>query len=182
MIENGEVSFDVRLDTRGFEGVLGDLEDRARSFGNTLNTALRRAVVDGRDLEAVLRGVADRMADIALDIGLRPLENLFAGAVSGLAEGAVRRIVPFADGGVVSAPTYFPMGGETGLMGEAGAEAILPLSRGSDGRLGVASGSGGAAPTIVFNVTASDAASFRKSEAQISAMLARAVGRGTRGL
>jgi phage-related minor tail protein len=181
MIENGEVSFDVRLDTRGFEGVLGDLENRARSFGNTLNTALRRAVVDGRDLEAVLRGVADRMADIALDVGLRPLENLFAGAVSGLAEGAVRRIVPFADGGVVSAPTYFPMGGETGLMGEAGAEAILPLSRGSDGRLGVASGSG-SAPTIVFNVTAEDAGSFRKSEAQITAMLARAVGRGTRGL
>jgi phage-related minor tail protein len=68
-------------------------------------------------------------------------------------------------------------------MGEAGAEAILPLARGADGRLGVAAG--GAAQTAVqvtFNVTTPDAASFAKSEAQVTAMLARAVGRGRRGL
>jgi hypothetical protein len=35
---------------------------------------------------------------------------------------------------------------------------------------------------VVFNVTATDAASFRKSEGQISAMLARSVSRGNRGL
>lgn len=44
----------------------------------------------------------------------------------------------FAQGGVVNQPTYFPMaGGKMGLMGEAGAEAIMPLKRGSDGKLGV---------------------------------------------
>jgi lambda family phage tail tape measure protein len=44
----------------------------------------------------------------------------------------------FANGGVVSSPTLFPMaGGSTGLMGEAGAEGILPLSRASNGKLGV---------------------------------------------
>jgi len=91
--------------------------------------------------------------------------------------------VPFAKGGVVSTPSYFPMGGEIGLAGEAGAEAILPLARGADGRLGVAAGAGqGAGAPIVFNVTTPDAQSFLKSEAQVSAMLARAVGRGTRGL
>jgi phage-related minor tail protein len=75
------------------------------------------------------------------------------------------------------------MGRGTGLMGEAGAEAILPLARGSDGRLGVAAPGGrGAGPQVVFNVRTPDAASFRKSEAQISGMLARAVTRGGRTL
>jgi hypothetical protein len=47
------------------------------------------------------------------------------------------RVTAFADGGVVGAPTYFPMaGGKTGLMGEAGPEAIMPLAR-VNGKLGV---------------------------------------------
>jgi tape measure domain-containing protein len=47
-------------------------------------------------------------------------------------------LVPFAGGGVVAGPTTFPMsGGRMGLMGEAGAEAIMPLRRGADGKLGV---------------------------------------------
>jgi hypothetical protein len=50
-------------------------------------------------------------------------------------------LVPFAKGGVVSRPTVFPFASGIGLMGEAGPEAILPLKRGADGRLGV-SGSG----------------------------------------
>lgn len=49
-------------------------------------------------------------------------------------------VIPFEDGGVVGGPTIFPMsGGRTGLMGEAGPEAIVPLSRGPDGKLGVRS-------------------------------------------
>ncbi len=74
------------------------------------------------------------------------------------------------------------MGDGFGLMGEAGSEAILPLKRGPDGRLGVAAGAGGAASqTIVFNVSTPDAGSFRKSEAQVSAMLTRATARGGAG-
>lgn len=47
-------------------------------------------------------------------------------------------VIPFADGGVVGSPTTFRMpGGRTGLMGEAGPEAIMPLARGPGGRLGV---------------------------------------------
>ncbi len=106
------------------------------------------------------------------------------GSLFAFADGGVpgRSITPFADGGVVSSPAFFPMGGGLGLMGEAGAEAILPLKRGSDGALGVAAPAGGGGAQIVFNVTATDAASFRKSEGQIAAMLARSVGRGQRGL
>jgi phage-related minor tail protein len=88
-------------------------------------------------------------------------------------------VTAFAKGGVVASPSYFSTGGGLGLAGEAGAEAILPLSRGSDGRLGVAAP--GRAVNVTFNVTASDARSFAASEAEISAMLLRAVKRGTRG-
>ncbi len=51
-------------------------------------------------------------------------------------------IQPFAMGGIVTKPTFFKYakGGEmqNGLMGEAGPEAIMPLKRGADGKLGVA--------------------------------------------
>lgn len=47
------------------------------------------------------------------------------------------KVSAFASGGVVSSPTLFPMKNGTGLMGEAGAEAIMPLKRTSNGRLGV---------------------------------------------
>ena len=50
---------------------------------------------------------------------------------------------------IVSKPTMFAFANGVGLMGEAGAEAIMPLQRGSDGKLGVrAAGAGGGAPVI----------------------------------
>ena len=67
-------------------------------------------------------------------------------------------------------------------MGEAGAEAILPLARGSDGRLGVQTGRAQQMPPVQVTVFARDVESFRRSETQVSAMVARAVGRGRRGL
>lgn len=173
-----------------FEG----LEARSRSFGSALTSALKGAVVDGKGLESVLRGLVLRMSDIALSVGLKPLEGLLSSGISTLlggtasvAHGGVTAfakggVIPFAKGGVVAAPTYFGMGGDLGLMGEAGAEAILPLRRGPDGALGVAAGGGSGGARIVFNVTTPDAASFRKSEGQIAAMLTRAVGRGQRSL
>lgn len=59
------------------------------------------------------------------------------------------QVVPFANGTVVSSPTYFPMAGnQTGLMGEAGPEAIMPLTR-VGGKLGVRSAGGGAGSAVV---------------------------------
>jgi phage-related minor tail protein len=48
--------------------------------------------------------------------------------------------MPFAKGGVVASPDQLSDAGRTGLMGEAGPEAIMPLARGADGRLGVQRG------------------------------------------
>ena len=70
---------------------------------------------------------------------------------------AKNKIVPYAKGGIVSKPTFFQYAnggsGRFGLMGEAGPEAIMPLRRGSDGRLGVEA-SGGVG-NVVVNVDAS---------------------------
>jgi phage-related minor tail protein len=67
-----------------------------------------------------------------------------------------------------------------GIAGERGAEAILPLSRGPDGRLGVAAPRGAASMQITFNIATPDADSFRRSETQIAAMVARATALGQR--
>ena len=61
------------------------------------------------------------------------------------------KVTPFASGGVVSRPTLFPMANGAGLMGEAGPEAIMPLKRGKDGKLGVEGGG----TTIVQNINVS---------------------------
>lgn len=53
------------------------------------------------------------------------------------------RMTAFANGGIVNGPTIFPMANGAGLMGEAGPEAIMPLKRGADGKLGVSGGGGG---------------------------------------
>ena len=76
--------------------------------------------------------------------------------------------MPFAQGGVVSAPSYFPLGRGLGVMGEKGAEAVMPLARGPDGRLGVRSSAGGRPMSVTVNVSTPDAESFRRSEAQVS--------------
>jgi hypothetical protein len=67
--------------------------------------------------------------------------DILSGSWGLFANGAAFRrgnVVPFAKGDVFSSPTYFPMSaGRTGVMGEDGEEAIMPLRRGPDGRLGV---------------------------------------------
>jgi lambda family phage tail tape measure protein len=186
-----DVSVTINADTAPFAAALKNLEQLSQNFGAQLNGAMKSAAVSGKDLDEILRRIGLSLAGMALSQGLQPLQSLtgsfFSKLVGGLAGiklfakgGVPGDVMPFASGGVVSTPTFFPMGQNAGLMGEAGSEAILPLQRSADGRLGVAASGGGAPVNVVFNVSAQDAASFRKSEAQITGMLARAVSRGTR--
>src|SRR3569623_230145 len=156
---------------------VGDLAD---SVGRSLSNAFRGAVRDGKSLKSVLADVSKAFADIALRAALKPVGNLISSAVEGLftATNPALGVTAFAKGGVVSAPSYFPTGSGLALAGEAGPEAIVPLARGADGRLGLAGGAGNI--NVTFNVTATDARSFAASEADVSAMLLRAVRRGTR--
>ncbi len=155
-----------------------------RSFGSAISRAFESAAIKGRSLGDVLRSLAASLASTALRAGMRPLEKMLGGAFGSLFSGlTAAKITPFADGGVVNSPVLFPMGGgRHGVMGEAGAEAIMPLARGADGKLGVRTDGQARAMTINFNVQANDAQSFLRSESQISALLARATRRGTRNL
>ena len=71
------------------------------------------------------------------------LGKIFSGLGPKQANGGVwnngMQMTAFAKGGVVSSPTMFGTSSGAGLMGEAGPEAIMPLTRGPDGRLGVSS-------------------------------------------
>jgi len=70
----------------------------------------------------------------------------------GAAQVATIAAQPFAKGGVVNGATLFNNGGGLGVMGEAGAEAIMPLARGANGELGVnASGAGSQEYTLIQN-------------------------------
>ena len=82
-------------------------------------------------------------------------------------------VIPFANGGIVGSPTMFGMsGGRTGLMGEAGPEAIMPLKRGSDGKLGV-EGGGNVTVHQTFNFSANGDESVKKIIAQAAPKIAQ---------
>lgn len=191
MTETTDLS-DTNTQAQALKQTLDDLDSRSRSFGSALSSALASATTGGKGLDGVLQGLASRLTNIALSAGLKPLETALGGAADSLSSGIGKlfgfarggvpgKVTAFADGGVVASPTYFPMGSDLGLMGEAGSEAILPLKRGSDGSLGVAS-SGGGGSSVVVNITTPDVQGFQKSQAQISAMLARTALRGQRNL
>ncbi|OJJ09168.1 phage tail protein [Alphaproteobacteria bacterium AO1-B] len=173
-----DLDLDVPLaDLEEFRTKMMEIDRSAQNISRSLVGGLKSALVDGKSLESVFKKIALSASSRVLNSALAPLEKA-AGSL-------FDTIIPFAKGGVVGAPALFSMGnGVSGLMGEAGPEAILPLARGADGRLGVRFAEGGRSPmpAVQVNVTSQDAESFRRSEAQVSAMVARAVGRGRRGL
>lgn len=82
-------------------------------------------------------------------------------------------------GSIVSKPTVFPFAKGIGLMGEAGPEAVLPLKRGSDGKLGVVAGSGQGGMTVNVNFS-SQGPVDRRTEAQVAQAATRGVQRAQR--
>lgn len=157
-------------------------------FGNGLRRAFEGVVLDGTKLSDSLRNLATSMADTVLKAALKPMTDQFGGLLAGVLGGGFAKggafvqgqVMPFARGGVVAQPTAFPMRGGTGLMGEAGPEAIMPLTRGPDGSLGVRSLGGGQPVTVVMNITTPDVAGFARSQSQIAAEAMRALARGQR--
>jgi lambda family phage tail tape measure protein len=110
--------------------------------------------------------------------GLGPLQGVnalkttipgFALSANGnvFAQNGIQR---FARGGVVNQPTVFPFANGVGLMGEAGPEAIMPLKRGRDGKLGVSGGGG-----TVVNVSVDASGSKVEGNAGQGQQLGRAI-------
>ena len=90
-----------------------------------------------------LLGVASSLSK-TVGFGVNAMGNVYA----------QNGIQKFARGGIVDKPTMFPFAKGIGLMGEAGPEAIMPLRRGRDGRLGVQATNGGGGVSVVVNVDA----------------------------
>jgi len=84
-------------------------------------------------------------------------------------------IVPYAMGGIVDRPMVFPFAKGIGLMGEAGPEAIMPLKRGADGRLGVAGGGGGTSVTVNVDASGSSVQGDGPNANQLGRVLGAAV-------
>lgn len=188
-----------------FEGELARMQETMVFTGREVNTlsrgiggGLRRAfdglIFDGLKLSDALRMVAQSMINGVYTTAMRPVQNALGGLVAQGVNSAMSsimpfkdggafsqgRVMPFAKGGVVSSPTSFPMRGGRGLMGEAGPEAIMPLARGADGRLGVQAAGGGRPVTVVMNIQTPDVQGFQRSQSQIAAQASRALSRGQR--
>lgn len=187
-----------------FDGELARMRETMLFTGREVNTlssgvggGLRKAfdglIFDGMKLSDALKSVANTITDTIYSIAMRPITGALGGFIAqGLssvmsagmpfaAGGAFSqgRVMPFARGGIVSSPTSFPMRGGRGLMGEAGPEAIMPLARGPDGRLGVAA-AGGRGVSVVMNISTPDVQGFQRSQSQIAAQVTRALSRGQR--
>lgn len=143
---------------------INDLRGALDSGLSSFVGALMRGESGAKALNAALQSLAQSLARMAQQMlmdglfggrggGGGLLSGLFRGFLGGGGSGvgigdewtyanggafSGGRVIPFASGGIVNRPTLFPMANGAGLMGEAGPEAIMPLRRGSDGKLGVA--------------------------------------------
>ena len=175
------------------EGIKGKLQEYYNSVKD-LGGAIGDAVVGGlkgledqltefvttgkANFQELATSILSDLARIALRAAIiGPITKMLGGLFPGfkLADGGVfaaNGIVPYAMGGIVDRPTLFPFanGGTigTGLMGEAGPEAIMPLRRGADGRLGVTSSQAGIV-NVTVNVDASGS-SVQGDQAQAKAL------------
>jgi len=164
-----------------------DLQAAVEGWGNASAQALVDFVVTGKaSFGSFAQSVIADLAKMAIQQAItKPLFAFIGGFLPGApvksAKGNVFNSPGLSSfsGSVVSRPTLFPFASGIGLMGEAGAEAILPLKRGSDGKLGV-SGGGGGAVTVSVSVDASGTKA--EGDSAQSSALGRMIGGAIRGV
>ena len=112
------------------------------AFGKMEDALVKFAQTGKLEFKALVSSILADLLKIAIRASITaPLMKALGFGVSFSAKGnafASNGIVPYRKGGVVEKPTMFKYGdSELGIMGEAGPEAILPLQRGPNGKLGV---------------------------------------------
>ena len=173
----------------------------AEELGMTFTSAFEDAIVNGEEFGDVLKGLeADLARLIVRKAVTEPLMqglsgfnwgSLFSGATVASANGNVFMNSPGLSaysGSVVDSPTVFPFAAGMGLMGEAGPEAILPLKRGANGKLGIEGGGGGVVVNVINNASGAQATASERQEngvrivdvmiEQVESAMSRRLGRG----
>ena len=147
-----------------------------------MEDALVNFVTTGKlSFKDLTRSIIADMARIAIQQSItKPLTNFIGGLFN--AKGNVFNqqglVSAYAKGGVVDKPTFFRYGGagKLGVLGEAGSEAILPLSRGSNGKLGVqASGGTGTVINVSVDASSTDVSGNANEGNQLGQAIANAV-------
>ncbi|MER2509780.1 MAG: phage tail tape measure protein [Amaricoccus sp.] len=196
----GGVASTFRRELDSVQGSMKGAGREATSMSRSVSSSLRQAfegvIFDGEKLSDALADIGKSITGSVLSQALAPVQKSVGtvvnsgiqsiiGGLLGFADGGAfsgGRVAAFASGGIVDSPTRFPMRGGTGLMGEAGPEAIMPLARGADGKLGVRTGGAGGGVHVTMNITSPDAVSFQRSHTQVAAEMNRAIQRGRRNM
>jgi hypothetical protein len=158
--------FDGTDTVEGLTSQMSRLDAITTQFGRSLSRALSGGIAQGRGFDDILRGLGQRLIDISLRAAFKPLETGISGLLGGLANG-VTGLFGGAGFGSSSLVTGLFDGGSTGSS-FFGASGNAPARS--------------AGVTVNMAITTPDAESFRRSEAQVGAALARAVARGQRSL
>jgi phage-related minor tail protein len=120
----------------------------AADMANQIVRAIEQVIIKLTIVEPLMRAFQSAFSGgLNLSgLGFNPIAGATGSAHGNVFAGG--RIIPFARGGVVDSPSIAPMA----LFGEAGPEAIVPLKRGADGNLGIASSRGGRGVNVIVNV------------------------------
>lgn len=170
-----------RIELKGLE-VAKQLKAIADGVGNSFGNAFADIITGSKSAKDAIKSLYMEISRLVVQQMVAvPIAKAVSGGMGslmglGFASGAAfsqGSVVPMASGSIVSSPTYFPMsGGRTGLMGEAGPEAVMPLRRMANGRMGVES-SGGGTTHVTMIINTPDADSFRRSESMITSKMKR---------
>ena len=135
------------------EDIGGQVADTVTNAFKGLEDQLVSFVTTGKmSFKDLARSIIADMARIAIrSMIIKPIMAGF-GFAKGGAFGQDGQIHEYAKGGVFNSPHMFAMGGsgQLGILGEKGPEAVLPLRRGANGKLGVESNGSG---STVVNVS-----------------------------
>ena len=183
-IEYQPAIIQARLEQEKFNAILNATTPVVDNLFDSISNVVAGTMTAKEAFASFLNSVADMLADTAKKIIAQyiaiGIARMFAGFAPGVANAASPEayavgtgasievaakgatfsngIAKFARGGIVDSPTLFKFaqGGamQTGLMGEAGPEAIMPLTRGPGGQLGVSNFGGSGDVNVVVNVDA----------------------------